>query len=260
MNALKLLLITALFGAQTEGPIAPRSDDVINKPFVWKGEADSLFRQVPYTASVADDCPGHPDTLALSRDNLFGGEWTPGTYTLRVLGPSVVSRLTSRHYAVTGHLVYRDVTAGSFLELENWFAPSQPGGPESFYFSRTLADAGPMAKIEGSDGGRDFVLPFDASAATTPLTRLVLKLHLMGRGYLEFSNVRLVEYPDTTVTKSAGPANPPRSDALDIHSFVLGILATLGVFMALGGLGALVHFSQRLRHAREMRRMSSLDG
>jgi hypothetical protein len=100
------------------------------------------------------------------------------------------------------------VAAGSFLELENWFAPEKPGGPELYYYSRTLAEAGPLSKIEGSDDGHDFALPFDSTGAKTPLVRLVMKLHLAGPGRVAFSNVRLVQYPDAASDTATGASTP----------------------------------------------------
>ena len=54
-----------------------------------------------------------------------------------------------------------------------------PGGGQ--YFSRTLADQGPMMKLAGTSGWREFVLPFDATAPPAP-TRLVVNVVLQGRG------------------------------------------------------------------------------
>jgi hypothetical protein len=244
--------------------------DRIGYPFHWKGQAFGLLSQIPGTTAVADDVPGQPDKLTISRgESLWNQALAPGTYTLRILGPGVVSQLTSKHYAIVGHLAYRNVAPGSFLELENWFPPDQPGNPEQFYFSRTLADAGPLAKIEGSEAGRDFALPFDATGTKSPPVRLVFKLHLMGAGQLEFTNVRLVQYPDATTTTSATtpPAvgadrtnSLPKKDELNWRSFALGMLAAFAAVLLGTGLLKLGRRFRQLRHARELRRIASLDG
>jgi biopolymer transport protein ExbD len=129
--------------------------------------------------------------------------------TLRTIGPAIVSRITTKHYAIIGKLKYSNVATGSYLEMWSYFAPEQPGGPEGAYFSRTLADAGPMAKLEGTDDGRDFTLPFDATGAKTPLVRLVMNVHLGGSGRLEFNDVKLVQYPDAaSAAAGQAPASP----------------------------------------------------
>jgi hypothetical protein len=207
---ISILGITCLLSAGTIGHSVADSGDEIGKPFVWKGDALTLMRQVPGTDEVAGEFKEQPDKLTISRGaSPFDQNLGAGTYTLRVLGPEVVSWITSRHYAIVGHLTYRNVASGSFLELENWFAPQQTGTPDLFYYSRTLGDAGPMAKIEGSDD-RDFALPFDATGTKTSLTRLVLKLHAMGPGNFDISNVRLVQYPKPPApVANTSPSQPP---------------------------------------------------
>ncbi len=231
--------------------------DRLGYPFNWQGEAAGLLSQIPGTTEVA----GNFDKLTISRESMWGLTLTPGVYTLRTLGPEVVSQLTSKHYAIVGHLAYSNVAPGSFLELENWFPPGQPGNPEQFYFSRTLADAGPLAKIGGSEAGRDFAVPFDATGTKSPPVRLVLKLHLMGAGHLEFTNVRLVQYPEPATASATRTASTAQSVAsVDKKSFALGVVTTLGALMGAFVLLAFVKSWQRFRHARELRRIASLDG
>jgi hypothetical protein len=89
-------------------------------------------------------------------------------------------------YAVTGKVRYEGVEGTGYLELWNHF----PGGGQ--YFSRTLGDAGPMQKLEGSSGWREFTLPFDATGAPAPI-RLVVNVVLPGRGVVYLGPLQLVD-------------------------------------------------------------------
>ncbi len=249
---LMLSLSSLALPAQTtaSGSLSPQ---VIAGPFDWTRELETIS-QVPFTTTGGGF---HADVLPMHAWNK-----KPTVYTLRTLGPAIVSKITAKHYAITGHLKYSDVAPGSFLELENWFAPEQPGGPEGFYFSRTLGDAGAMAKIEGSDDGRDFILPFDSTGTKTSLSRLVLKLHAMGPGEFEISNVKLVQYPDSTGAGALSSSTVTSSShqVIDGISFLLGITASV-LFLAV--IGASRFLLRRLRSRakdRELRRIASLDG
>lgn len=89
-------------------------------------------------------------------------------------------------YAVTGQVRYEGVEGTGYLEMWNHF----PNGGQ--YFSRTLADVGPMMKLQGSSGWRPFSLPFDATGAPPP-TRLVVNVVLPGRGLVYLGPLQLVD-------------------------------------------------------------------
>jgi hypothetical protein len=89
-------------------------------------------------------------------------------------------------YAVTGKVRYEGVEGTGYLELWNHF----PNGGQ--YFSRTLGDVGPMKKLQGSSGWREFTLPFDATGAPPP-TRLVVNVVLPGRGVVYLGPLQLVD-------------------------------------------------------------------
>lgn len=222
-------MVLFCFRAMADQPPSTPAGLPIGDVFGWDQGVDLLLT-VPGTRAFANP----PPDLNLS---YFGSG--PVVYTLRTLGPAVVSQITSKHYAVVGHVRYAGVPQGSFLELENWFAPTQPGGPELYFYSRTMAEAGPMAKIEGTDDGRDFALPFDSTGAKTPLVRLVMKLHLAGAGKLEFSDVRLVQYPDGPPTTGDSPAKAPAEIMLTLLAGKDGVVQMGGIdYAATDALGA----------------------
>jgi biopolymer transport protein ExbD len=217
---MKLSLVLALvFGgiAAAQEPAAapaPAPDPNVLDQFQWQEAPDPSSSFGPFSRMFLGlprpllDKNGEGDSLTLA----YNGPG-PLQSTLRTIGPAVVSKITSNHYAIMGKLKYTNVAAGSYLEMWSYFAPEQPGGPEGSYFSRTAADAGPMAKLEGTDDGRDFSLPFDATGVKTKLIRLVLNIHLGGPGRIELRQVKLMQYPDTAapvaVQIPASPGEPP---------------------------------------------------
>ena len=77
-------------------------------------------------------------------------------------------------YAVTGRVRYERVLGTGYLEMWSVF------GDGSRYFTRTLAEAGPLRAIHGSTPWRAFALPFDADGARP--VRLEVALVLPSRG------------------------------------------------------------------------------
>jgi hypothetical protein len=114
-------------------------------------------------------------------------------HTLKIEGQGSVSVLVVEQpsvkgprYALTGQVRYDAVEGDAYLELWNHF----PDGRA--YFSRTLADAGPMMKLHGTSAWRTFTLPFDATGAPLP-TRLVVNVVLPGRGTVFLGPIRIVD-------------------------------------------------------------------
>lgn len=91
-------------------------------------------------------------------------------------------------WALEGRIRYQGVAAPGYLELWNFF------GDGSRYFSRTLAESGPMAQLAGDSDWRAILLPFDASGATSPLVKLELNAVLPGGGVVEIEPMRLIQY------------------------------------------------------------------
>jgi hypothetical protein len=96
--------------------------------------------------------------------------------------------ITRARYAITGLVRYEEVRKAGHLEMWSSF----PGGGR--YFSKTLADAGPLRPLEGTSDWRPFVLPFfNADAAPAPTT-LTLAVVLPGGGRVDLGPLRLVQY------------------------------------------------------------------
>ena len=140
---------------------------------------------------------------------------------LRVESP----RIAARQYAMRGELRCENVEGTGYLEMWSHF----PGG--GAYFSRTLGEAGPMAALHGTSGWRPFLLPFDATGATGEPERLVVNLHLEGRGLVELRNLELIRSPNAFT----GVASPWWSGSS------VGLIAGLGGAL-LGCLGSLAEW------------------
>lgn len=109
--------------------------------------------------------------------------------------PSAVNLLTlesppidGKRWALEGRVRYERVASPGYLELWNSF------GDGSRYFSRTLAESGPMARIDGSSDWRMILLPFDATQATSQLVQLELNAVMPGGGVVELQPLRLIQY------------------------------------------------------------------
>ena len=96
-------------------------------------------------------------------------------------------KITASFYSVSGEVRYEEMAGDGYLEMWSHF------GKGAAYFSRTLGDAGPMAKLAGTSDWRPFVLPFDAKGAGSHPTKLVLNVHFAGKGTVYIRKVHLAQ-------------------------------------------------------------------
>jgi hypothetical protein len=141
-------------------------------------------------------------------------------------------QIAGPRYSLSGRLRYENVEGASYLEMWSHF----PGGGQ--YFSRTLAEQGPMMKLQGTSGWRSFVLPFDATGAPLP-TRVVLNVVLQGRGTVYLGPLQLSE---DTGAASSQPGDVATSRFAGIAGSVAGVV--------IGSLGALIGVLTSLGRAR----------
>jgi len=149
--------------------------------------------------------------------------------------PSSVTALTidrpqiaGPRYKLTGKVRYDNVEGIGYLEMWNHF----PGGGQ--YFSRTLAEQGPMMKLHGTSGWRTFVLPFDATGSPPP-TRLVVNVVLQGRGTVYLGPMELSEetrassgFLSDGVDQLAGVAGGVAGAVVGCVGAIIGVLTSLG--------------------------------
>lgn len=170
-------------------------------------------------------------------------ESRPATIALLVVDAPPISR---PRYALRGEIRYEGVEGDGYLELWNVFASDRR------YFSRTLADRGPMSKITGGAGWRTFLLPFFNEQGAPPPRRLELNLFLPGRGAVWIGPLELVQYgegedPFAQATgawwtdSQAGLVGGILGAVLGIGGAIVGIAASRGrgrrfVLALLGGM------------------------
>ncbi|MEM9480684.1 MAG: hypothetical protein AAGA58_13605 [Verrucomicrobiota bacterium] len=90
------------------------------------------------------------------------------------------------NYLVAGQVRFSDVAGSAYLEMWTVYDDDRR------YFSRTLGDTGPMAKMSGNSDWRSFMLPFHGDAEQQPV-QLEINAILPGGGSMEFRNVALYE-------------------------------------------------------------------
>lgn len=108
--------------------------------------------------------------------------------------------IRSMHYAISGEIKYEGVQGSGYLEMWNVY-------PQGRFFSRTLGDpgSGPTAKISGTSGWREFLLPFDRTGSSNSPTALELNLFLPGRGTVFIGPLKLVQYGETKTSSESTP-------------------------------------------------------
>jgi hypothetical protein len=149
-----------------------------------------------------------------------------GTHPIAVVEAPPVS---GEQYAVTGQVAYEGVAGTGYLEMWSIF----PDG--SRYFSRTLDERGPLAKLSGSSRARGFVLPFFLGEGAPRPLRLELNVVLPGAGRVTLSDLRLASGPGALSTpgawwtpETAGWIGGAAGSASGIFGAVIGTLASLG--------------------------------
>ncbi len=157
--------------------------------------------------------------------------------------------ITENRYLVAGEVRYFDATG--FLEMWSVFG-------EQRFFTRTLGETGPMAKLAGTSEWRPFMLPFNAESGLRP-DRLEINVVLTGGGTAELRGLQLYQTDAALQT----PAEAFRgwftdkkpAQVIGEKKFAL-ILAGIVLFAA-----AIVWIGwiRRKRAQRELRKMTAAD-
>jgi hypothetical protein len=207
------------------------------------------WSEVPLPAgAIRQDKPGGSPTLLVKHD---------GAKALQLpLWKLEKPGITKKCYALRGKVRYNDVSGIGYFELWNEFAPEKPGGRAPRYFSRSLAQTGPFARITGSSDWREVFIPFDASQAAEHPQALELNLGLPGAGEVEVSSLVLVQFDNaeamwgTIVTGAASPSGVHEQGART-SALIAGTVCLLGIVAWA--------WARKGRHVAEARRMKAMD-
>ena len=133
-------------------------------------------------------------------------------------------RPASSMYAVRGRVQYRNVEGIAYLEMWN----IMPDGRR--YFSRTVDEYGPMRKIQGNSGWREFALPFNLMQHQPESVTLEINVVMPGKGTIEVSELTVSDIPSGVPMSDA---LPPVVDAPVVKQWFDG--GTAGFYGGLAG-------------------------
>ena len=149
-----------------------------------------------------------------------------GTHPIAVIEAPAVS---GEQYAVTGRVAHEGVGGAGYLEMWSVFADG------SRYFSRTLDERGPLARLAGGSPARAFALPFFLGEGGPRPVRLELNVVLPAGGHVTLSELRLASGPGALSTpdawwtpETAGWIGGAAGSASGIFGAVIGTLCSLG--------------------------------
>jgi hypothetical protein len=201
--------------------------------------AEKVVRRISWSTVKADG-------------RLTGGEIVPAGgstrfESLRVTNPDGVPRtiplfeidkpgVKIPRYLICGEVSGEGIEGKAYLEMWSFFA----GGGR--YFSRTLAEVGPMGSLSGTFGFRPFNLPFTAEPGMMP-EKLAVNVAFPRRGTVSLANLILVELDSEEYFLPTGAWLTPRQISLfgGIGGSVLGVLGALvGILASRGQARALV--------------------
>ncbi|PWU20292.1 MAG: hypothetical protein C5B50_04310 [Verrucomicrobia bacterium] len=133
--------------------------------------------------------------------------------------------ISKMQYAIIGEVKHEGVRGGGYFELWNYFPPLRTDMVGIQYFSRTLAESGPMGKLQGTSSWRAFTLPFDRTGTDKAPTRLEINLYLPAQGTVYIGPVKLVEYEEDL------PAEPAISPEVEVQTRTVGTIIAQKYFL-----------------------------
>ncbi len=166
-----------------------------------------------------------PGKLAQGAVAEVRGEDRPSAVTVLIVDDP---RVPSHHYQLRARVKYENVVGDAFLEMWSQF----PDGGQ--FFSRTLADTGPMGKITGSGDWRVLILPFFSKPGYLP-NKIWVNVVLPGKGtvYLTpFEMGQATGLEDTSgwwTERQAGLIGGLSGGLLGTLGAAIGVLSGLGL-------------------------------
>ncbi|MFI5118998.1 MAG: hypothetical protein ACHQM4_01215 [Thermoanaerobaculia bacterium] len=202
--------------------------------------AERIVREISWSAVKAEGRLASGEIVPRGGDSTFESlrvtnpDGSPRTIPLFTIDAPGVK---APRYLLRGEVRGEGIEGQAYLEMWSFFA----GG--GMYFSRTLAQAGPMASLGGTFRFRPFILPFTAEPGMSP-EKLAVNVAFPGRGTVILGRLNLVELGSgDEFFVPAGAWLSPRQISLfgGIGGSVLGVLGALvGVLASRGQARALV--------------------
>jgi hypothetical protein len=176
---LTMLMMTTL-PADNNNPVAKPADQSVVATVEWSRLAEA--KQLPKAGSIEKD--GETSVLKIVR-----GPQDPQVVPLVTLEKP---QLKEHSYRIKGKVKFEGVTGEGFLEMWSHFPDPKPGA----FFSRTMAENGPMGKLRGTSPWREFTLPFFIDDKTYPMpSKLQLNVFLPDKGTVWLTDLELEEKP-----------------------------------------------------------------
>jgi len=201
--------------------------------------AEKIVREISWSAVKAEGRLASGEVVPAGGGSTFE--------SLRVTNPDGAPRtiplfaidqpgVKAPRFVLRGEVRGEGIEGQAYLEMWSFFA----GGGR--YFSRTLAQIGPMASLSGTFRFRPFVLPFTAEPGMS-LEKLVVNVAFPGRGTVIMGPLRLVD-----LESGDDPLLPPGAW---LTYRQIGLLGEIGGSF-LGVLGALIGVLAERRKARSV--------
>ena len=200
--------------------------------------------KLPKSASIDKDTE-HRDVLKIVR--------TPDVPQLIELATIEKFAVTKRAYMLRGKVKFAGVGGEGFLETWSHFPEPKKGA----YFSRTMAETGPMGKLRGDSPWKDFVLPFTFDDPSFPMPeKIQFNVYLPQNGTVWLSDLELIEFPPSELANQLSGSSAP--SLIKWGMITLGITAILAIASGIAAAN-LIYLKSKQAQKIELRRMQALD-
>ena len=229
----------------------------------WSGQCSAadkkeVGKQIAKIVWLEVDKAGDlPKSAKIDKDSDFGEvvkiTRTPDVPQLIEVAKIDKPAVTLRAYMLHGKVKFEGVGGEGFLEIWNHFPEPKKGA----YFSRTMAETGPMGKLRGDSPWREFILPFTFDDASFPMPeKIQFNVYLPQMGTVWLSDLELIELPPSELSKQfSGAAFPMFTAWIAIALTLIAVVAiAAGVAFA-----SLAYMKSKRAQGNELRRMQALD-
>jgi hypothetical protein len=207
---------------------------------------------VALAQSEIDWTSTEPLTGEVAEGELFVEVSGEGLYPLLVIEEPNVQ---PPRFQIDGTVRHEDVAGNAYFEM--WTVLPD----ESRYFTRTLADSGPLGSMTGTSEQRPFSLPFELGEEGPVPIRLEINLITEGSGRFWVGPLSIVSSSAEPATTAAPPITSDATNSIgDDETEETSLWWGLGALVVVGASASFAWLrSIRRRRAEEERRMSAMD-